>query len=83
MCNIMTTSTDLAKFPMVEALVMDLRSDQITTTDRALKDIKEVFDREGPYEYAKRFGLLVNGSGEEFAIQFMTFWNAHTGSATY
>ncbi len=74
---------DLAKFPMVEALVLDLRADQITTTDRALADIHEVFDRLGSYEYAKRFGLLVNGSGEEFAIQFMSFWNEYTGTNTY
>lgn len=74
---------NLANFPMVEALVMDLRADLLTSTDRALADIKEVFDREGPYEYAKRFGLLVNGSGETFASQFMTFWNAYSGQQVY
>lgn len=66
-----------ANSPMVEALVLDIRaSDQgLTTTDQALRDIREVFDRVGPYEYAKRFGLLRNGSGEEFAVQFMTAFN--------
>lgn len=75
--------TDLAKFPKVEALVLDIRNDGLTSTDRALADIHELFDRLGSYEYAKRFGLLVNGSGEEFAVQFMAFWNEYTGSSVY
>jgi hypothetical protein len=65
----------LEKYSMVEALVLDMRSDGLTTTDNALHDIHAVFDRLGPYEYAKRFGLLVNNSGEEFAIQFMSAYN--------
>jgi len=70
---------------MVEALVMDLRADTmgLTTTDQAIHDIKLVFDELGPYDYAKRFGLLVNGSGEEFATQFMSFYNAYSGTNTY
>jgi hypothetical protein len=75
----------LAAYPMVEALVTDLRADTmgLTTTDQAIRDIREVFDRLGPYEYAKRFGLLVKESGEEFAVQFMSFFNAYSGSSTY
>jgi hypothetical protein len=75
----------LSKYPMVEALVTDLRADTmgLTTTDQAIRDIREVFDRLGPYEYAKRFGLLVKESGEEFAVQFMSFFNAYSGSSTY
>jgi hypothetical protein len=75
----------LSKYPMVETLVMDLRADTmgLTTTDQAIRDIREVFDRLGPYEYAKRFGLLVKESGEEFAVQFMSFFNAYSGSSTY
>jgi hypothetical protein len=75
----------LAAYPMVEALVTDLRADTmgLTTTDQAIRDIREVFDRLGPYEYAKRFGLLVKESGEEFAVQFMSFFNAYSGSPTY
>lgn len=33
------------------------------------------FDFEGPYGMAKRLGLLVNNSGEDMAIEFMTFVN--------
>lgn len=75
----------LTAYPMVEALVTDLRADTmgLTTTDQAIRDIRELFDRLGPYEYAKRFGLLVNKSGEEFAVQFMSFFNAYSGSSTY
>lgn len=79
-------NTDLLiKYPMVETLVTDLRADTmgLTTTDKAIRDIREVFDRLGPYEYAKRFGLLVNNSGEEFAVQFMAFFNEYSGSSTY
>lgn len=82
----MNADTDLLiKYPMVEALVTDLRADTmgLTTTDQAIRDIRELFDRLGPYEYAKRFGLLVNKSGEEFAVQFMSFFNAYSGSSTY
>ena len=75
----------LTAHPMVEALVTDLRADTmgLTTTDQAIRDIRELFVRLGPYEYAKRFGLLVNKSGEEFAVQFMSFFNAYSGSSTY
>lgn len=41
----------------------------------ALDKLKVIFDREGPYHTAWRFGALVNNSGEEFAIAFMSFWN--------
>lgn len=75
----------LTAYPMVEALVTDLRADTmgLTTTDQAIRDIRELFDRLGPFEYAQRFGLLVNKSGEEFAVQFMSFFNAYSGSSTY
>ena len=78
-------NTDIfATSPMVEALVLDIRASDngLTSTDRALRDIREVFDRVGPFEYAKRFGLLRNGSGEEFAVQFMTAFN-HLQPGTY
>ncbi len=74
----------LAKYPMVEAQILAVRAPfGDVTTDQAIKDIKEVFDREGPYQYAKRFGLLRNGSGEEFAVQFMSFYNAYSNTSTY
>lgn len=86
MIPIMNTDMNLlAKYPMVEALILDMRSSDngLTTTGSAIHDIKEVFDREGPFEYAQRFGLLKNGSGEEFAMQFMAFFNAYSSSNTY
>jgi hypothetical protein len=55
----------------------------IPTTDEAVRDIRTYFDKLGPYEYAKAKGLLVNNSGEEFACQFMAFWNEYTHSNTY
>ena len=77
-------NTDLLKYPLIEANIADVRAeDPGTTTDHAVQFIKAGFDRLGPYEYAKRHGFLVNGSGEEFAIQFMSFYNAFSNSNAY
>jgi hypothetical protein len=74
----------LSRFPKVEALITDIQAANVgQTTDSVISDIREVFDREGPYQYAKRFGLLVNNSGEEFAVQWMSFYNEYSGSLTY
>jgi hypothetical protein len=35
----------------------------------------EKFNAEGPYDMAKRLGLLVNNSAEEMSIEFMSFVN--------
>ena len=81
----MNTDIDpLAKYPMVEAQILMVRAPLgDVTTDQAIRDIKELFDRLGPYEYAKRFGLLRNGSGEDFAVEFMSFYNAQVCAGTY
>jgi folate-binding Fe-S cluster repair protein YgfZ len=74
----------MARFPKVEALITDLICEGAhLTTDAAVEAIREVYDREGPYEYAKRFGLLVDGSGEEFAIEWMSFYNEYAGRSVY
>ena len=74
----------MARFPKVEALITDLICEDVhLTTDEAVEAIREVYDREGPYEYAKRFGLLVNGSGEEFASEWMSFYNEYAGCQVY
>jgi len=74
---------EIADFPMVESLVLSMREDGDLTTDRAIATIKEDFDRLGPYHFAKREGLLMNGSGEEFACQFMSFYNDFVGHQVY
>jgi len=73
----------LCKYPMVEGLVYDMRSIGGLTTDLCLEVMKESFDRLGPYEFAKLNGKLVNNSGEEFAMQFMAFWNEVKQPGTY
>lgn len=83
--NTQTQVDALAKYPLVEALVMELRADTkgITTTDAAIRYLKNHFDMVGPFHLARRFGLLVNNSGEEFACQFMSFWNEYTNTNAY
>lgn len=76
-------NVELADFPMVETLVLTMREDGDLTTDRVISTIKEDFDRLGPYHFAKREGLLINGSGEEFAVQFMGFYNDFVGYQVY
>jgi len=33
------------------------------------------FESEGPYHFAKRLGVLRNGSGADLACEFMGTWN--------
>lgn len=65
----------LAAYPMVEVLVLDLSVEAGLTTDQALSKIRREFDHQGPYHFAKKHGLLINASGEEFAVQWMSFYN--------
>lgn len=98
---------EISKYPMVEALVEELRVyDSIITglehtvefgydeeasfdiirpdsTDRVIRKIKGEFDSLGPYHFAKSRNLLVNNSGEEFACQFMAFFNEYSGQQVY
>lgn len=79
-------STDIACYPLVEASLLNRLSSQanaMPTTDGMIRLMKQDFDRLGPYEYARREGLLVRNSGEELAIQFMSFYNAYSGTCTY
>lgn len=41
----------------------------------ALVDIKRTIDEIGIYDTAKRYNVLVNDSGEEFDMQFMSAYN--------
>lgn len=52
-------------------------------TDRVIEKIKGEFDALGPYHFAKSRNLLVNESGEEFACQFMAFYNEFSGQMVY
>jgi len=79
---------DLSKYPMVEALIEDLRAysfmvESGMTTDAVVAKIKREFDSMGPYHFAKSRNLLVNESGEEFACQFMAFYNEFAGYQVY
>lgn len=67
---------ELGTYPLLEAHVLDLQAAPgAPTTDEVLKQIHHQFERLGPYDYAKSNGLLVNKSGEEFAVQFMSMYN--------
>ena len=79
---------EINKYPMVEALVEDLRAlghaiGVTHTSDDVIAGIKRHFDLFGPYEFARQHNLLVNNSGEEFACQFMAFFNEYSGQQVY
>jgi hypothetical protein len=68
---------DFASYPMAEAHILDLQAAPgAPTTDDVIEHIYHLFEHVGPYCYAKHNGLLVNDSGEEFAIQFMSVYNS-------
>lgn len=78
---------ELAKYPLVEARITEMQAESVAefgnmiTSDEALEHMRREFDREGPYWFARKHGLLVNESGEELAVQFMTVYNAiHPGT---
>jgi hypothetical protein len=78
---------DLESFPLLERHIMELHADswaedgRVPTMDSTLATIRASFDRLGPFCYAKAHNLLVNSSGEEFAIQFMSAYNiSHPGT---
>lgn len=43
-------------------------------------DFNDYFNIMGPYHAAKAFNALVDNSGEELAVQWMTYWNKHHAS---
>lgn len=43
-------------------------------------ELADEFDNMGPYCFCKRFDLLVNNSGEDFAIEFMSYFNKNMGT---
>jgi hypothetical protein len=73
----------LELYPMVEMLILDIRQDTRSSTSEVVRWIKQRFDRQGPYVFARDWGLLVNNSGEEFAVQFMSFYNNYSCSQAY
>jgi hypothetical protein len=80
--------TNLSKYSLLEELITELQAfahcmGYDSSTDAVLDKIKREFDSMGPYEFAKSRNLLVNGSGEEFACQFMEFYNEYAGVQVY
>lgn len=43
----------------------------------ALEALLDEMNAAGPFAVAKKYGCLVNGSAEDFAIEAMTAGNAH------
>lgn len=65
--------TDKVKAILIDAMpkVEGVTLVTMIEVDQAINN----FDFEGPYGMAKRLNLLVNNSGEDMAIEFMTFVN--------
>jgi len=49
--------------------------DQVLAQVGSIEKLQPEFDRKGPYDTAKKYGVLVNNSAEDFAIQFMSAYN--------
>lgn len=68
-------------FPMVEAAVVEYQAVGLTT-DKAVSTIFKGFN-EDAYGFCKSIGALVNNSAEEFAMQWMNFYNKNVCLDTY
>jgi hypothetical protein len=80
------SKTDIEAYPMVEALFCDINCEGINmyrTHDEIVELVRRDFDKLGPFQFAKQWGYLINGSGEELAMQWMAYFNAFTGSSHY
>lgn len=58
------------------ALKLELGDGETEVNSTHLMQLETKFNHFGPYHYCKANGLLVDNSGEEFAIQFMTYVNS-------
>jgi len=58
------------------ALLDEMWDDETEICYHYLSQAMTKFDREGPYCYAKRLGLLKDNSAEDFSIEFMTYANS-------
>lgn len=64
--------------PMVQKALAIFFGNMVNKIDRGdLPDFNELFLRAGPYGLAKSYGLLVNNSGEDFACEYMAYYNKH------
>lgn len=70
-------------FPMVENLIVEMLDDSNWTTDQVIKFIHVSYQKLGPYEFCKVTRQLVNNSAEEFAMQWMQFFNKYIGYSFY
>lgn len=68
---------------MVKTILMDVvplwklrHGVEIEIDEDEVLRAKEAYDQEGPYLMAQRLGLLVNNSGEDMAIEFMSYVNS-------
>lgn len=78
---------DIEGYPLIEQRIIQIQADswaefhRIPTTDSIIEAMRVEYDHLSPYWYARKYGLLVNNSGEEFAVQFMTVYNyGHPGT---
>jgi hypothetical protein len=58
------------------ALMDGMWDDETEICYHYLSQAMTKFDREGPYCFAKRLGLLKDNSAEDFSIEFMTYANS-------
>ena len=49
--------------------------DKMVSRNIALQTMRKWIDIDGMYQYAKNFGVLVDGSAEDFACEFYTAYN--------
>jgi hypothetical protein len=60
----------------VKVILQDALEDgDSVVNDYVVEKAIAAFNCEGPFYMAKRLGLLVNNSGEDMAIEFMSFVN--------
>ena len=65
----------LLNMPPLVATAIALYTNGQEPVSKHLELVQANFDLHGPWTFCKANDLLVNDSAEEFAIQFMAYWN--------
>lgn len=75
--------TNIEQFQLIEECVTQMRMITGMTSDGIIESMRLNFDVLGPYNTADKYDMLVNNSAEEFAMQWMAFYNEYSGKKHY
>lgn len=78
------TTVNLENFPMIEACVINIQQYTDLTTDQVIEAMRMSWCRSASNcASAKKNGMIVNQYAEDFAMQWMSFYNQYCGKNHY